>query len=138
MTPYRAPTRGARLAVWCFPALTLWLGLGYLRGGPQRFQSGAFDAAQQVWSMHTWGVVFMVVALVKIGCLLTDRPRSYVVAMCIGMGLYAWWAFLFTASFVLDDRTSPGAPAWPVFVVAMHVAILLTLHDSGAAKKTRR
>lgn len=138
MPTYRAPTAGARIAVWTFPALTLWLGLGYLLGDPTRFDSGAFEAAQQVWPMRTWGLVFIAVAVVKVGCLALNRPRWYVGAMCLGMGLYVWWAFLFAASFFTDPRVSPGAPAWPVFVVASHVAVLATLHDAGAAARQDR
>lgn len=121
------PTPGIRIAVWIFPALTLWLGLGYLFADPERLASPAFTAAKDVMPLRAWGLVFVAVAAVKIGCILTGCARGFVIAMCAGTGLYASWAFLFTVAYFADPHTSPAAPAWPLFVVAAHVATLTTL-----------
>jgi hypothetical protein len=135
---FRAPTPGTRLAVWTFPALTAWLGAGYLFADRARFTSPAFAAAKDVTSLRNWGVVFLAVAAFKAFCLLTDRARLFIGAMCLGVGLYSVWAFLFAVAFWSDDRTSPGAPAWPVFVIAAHLATLETLTGGALSRAVRR
>lgn len=126
MERLKPPTAGTRIAMWVFPALTLYLGLGYLFGAPTRYQSSAFDAARGLMPMRWWGVVFVATAALKVTCLLYGHLRTFVVAMCFGAGLYTCWAFLFAASLV-EPTTSWGAPAWPAAVVFMHVAFLATL-----------
>jgi hypothetical protein len=127
------PTPGTRAAAWMFPALTLWLGCGYLFGPMTRVSSPAFDAAKSLLPMRVWGAVFLTTALVKVVCILYSRPRALVVAMCFGMGLYACWGVLFLAS-MSDPRTSWGAPAWPFFVVGMHVAFMATMRRSDVLR----
>lgn len=127
---YLAPTPGTRIAIWIFPALTMWLGLGYLFAPAQRLQSPAFVAARDVMPLKVWGLVFVAVASVKVATLLVGNLRGYMAAMCLGIALYTTWAFLFAVATFADPRTSPGAAAWPLFVVASHVATLATLRRS--------
>lgn len=131
------PTPGTRIAAWIFPALTLYLGLAYRFGADTRVQSPAFDAAQRWLSIPTWGTVFIVVALVKFGCLAFGGRRVFIVAMCAGMGLYAAWGVFFAAS-VVEPVASLGAPAWPFAMVGFHIAFMATLTEPTRKQPTRK
>lgn len=128
MPRFHPPTPGTRIAAWVFPLVTLWLGLGYIIGPADRLQAGAYDFARSIASMWVWGLIFLTVAVIKIGCLLFGGkdPRVLVIAMCAGLGLYTCWAILIGAS-VLTSDASFGAPALPVGWAIMHVAFLATL-----------
>jgi hypothetical protein len=135
MPRLQAPTSGLRLAIWFFPVLTIWLGLAYTFGPSERLQSPAFTVAKEIMPMKAWGVLFLVGGLFKLSCILFSWDRWFMYAMCIGMGIYTWWAFMFGVSFFLDENTSPGSVAWPLFVVASHAATLSTMTSSGVGSR---
>jgi hypothetical protein len=128
----KAPTSGTRISVWLFPALTAYLGATYLFGPMERLQAPSYTAARGIMPLHIWGTVFVSVAIVKVGCLIHGTRRGFVLAMCFGIGLYSWWAFLFGWSLVTDPHTPLSAPAWPLAWVVAHIATLATMtRDKG-------
>lgn len=127
-TRLSTPTRGVLIAIWLFPALTLWLGISYL-GPTERLQSASFTAAREVMPMHAWGALFLTLAVIKVVCIKRGTVRGYVLAMCAGMGLYGCWGVLFLGSVFADPHASLGGPAWCFVWVGMHVAVLATMTE---------
>ena len=128
---FRAPTAGTRIAVWIFLVKIVWDGVSFL-GPDQRLTSPAFTAAKEYWSMEWWGVIFLAVAAIQLVSLqVFGDSRGYVFALCAGMGLYTWWAFLYTVAVFIEPSTPLMAPSWPLLVVACQAAVLATLRPGG-------
>lgn len=123
----KAPTAGTRISVWLFPLLTAYLGCTYLFGSEERLRAPSWTAARSIMPMQMWGALFVVVALVKVGCIIHGTERGFVLAMCFGVGLYSWWAFLFAWSIAADPHTPLSAPAWPLAWAIAHIATLATM-----------
>lgn len=123
------PTAGTRIAVYIFPAYTLYLGACYTFQPMSRMRSTAYTVAAHDThiGMRGWGIVFLAVGLTQLACILSGTKSGHVLAMAAGMGLYATWATLFTASIFADSATSLTAPTSSLLALAGAVAFMQTL-----------
>lgn len=136
MRRLRPPTPGTRMMLWVYPTITLLYGLIYSLQAPERMQSGAFDQAKAIASMHTWGLVFTAVGVLKIACILAApndpartrrRDSVYIVMMCLGGSLYSTWGFLFLLSTLESSTASFGSCLLPFGWAIAHLAMLATI-----------
>lgn len=124
------------MMLWVYPTITLLYGLIYTLQSPERMQSGAFDQAKAIASMHTWGLIFTVVGALKIACILAapkDPTKSrrrdvvYILMMCLGGALYSTWGFLFLISSVSSPTASFASCLLPFGWAIAHLAMLATI-----------
>lgn len=134
---------GLRIMIWTMPIVTAALGAGFLVFSDSRFQAAGFVPARLVFSwatshpMKVWGVVFVVIAAAKIYTILWHRVQPFLVAMCLGLGLYVFWAVLFVVAFLHDGLTSPVGPVLFTGWSTLHVAALRTLTDPSPVRSPR-
>lgn len=106
-----------------FPALAAIMGWAYILGSPVRTQTPSFVAARSIVPLQDWGLLFLVgAAVLTLGLVLSDVLLSW--ALIVGGGIYTWWAVLFAASALTDEKASltgwavHGTVAWWHFVAA--------------------
>lgn len=116
-----------RLLLVPFPALALWLGLGYLLGDDRRYASTSFLAAKRLAGlvvddhpMQVWGVVFLAGAGTLAWGLARGVRRQLATALFIGGCIYAFWAWLLLWSALSDPAASPNGPARDGFIASVH------------------
>jgi hypothetical protein len=126
-------TASSRLMLVVYPVFSLAVGLSYILGDPHRTASPSFDAVRDVMPMQSWGWVFVGLTALKALAWVSGRRRLMILALCVGLGISAGWAFGFAASWYID-ATADGLPEasfnaiwlW-AFVSAAHVASLRSL-----------
>lgn len=123
----RPPTPGARMMLWVYPSVTALYGLFYVFQSGDRMQGAAFTSAKGLMPMHVWGLVFLVVALVKVGCILTGTSETYVIMMCLGGALFSTWGFLFLFSALNNSTASFAGCLLPFGWAIAHLAMLATV-----------
>lgn len=94
-----------------FPILAGWMGCAYVFGDPIRTSSPSFAAAKTLWSMQTWGLIFLAGAAVMALCLILDDKQWLSRSLFVGGFIFTWWAALFGYTAYTDPKASLTGPA---------------------------
>lgn len=135
----RTVTASSMLMLPTYLAIDLIYGLALLLSSPSRYVSPAYDAARDVLPLRVWGVVFLILAAVMAVAIILKRRRVMMLALCLGVGIWACWGTLFLAALfdgtVSDIHLRSDIPLttpvpWIVYMIA-HIASLRSLtYDS--------
>lgn len=115
-----------RILLVPFATLSLWIGLAYALGTPERTQGPTYGPAKAIvpswvpgYPMVAWGAVFLLgFAVLAWG--IVAPPAVTGATLFIGGGIYIWWATLLLIAFFSDAHASGSAPGLYAFVGFAH------------------
>lgn len=127
-------THSSRVMLVVYPVFASLVGLSYLLGSPERTSSPSFDVVRNIMPMTHWGAVFLGLAALMVGALITHRRDRMVLALKLSRAAYSIWAAGFAASLLnfhhwppLNDGVSFNAIWLWAFVAFAHTASLQSL-----------
>lgn len=121
-------TTASRTMLPTYPVFAGAIGLNFLANGDKLTLAGVFyEVANQMLPLRAWGVLFIVVALVQVGALISRRRWAYQVGLALMVGLMLVWGVVGLMAALLD-MGSYTALAWPAFVVTACIASFRSLN----------
>lgn len=124
-------TSASQVTLPLYALTALWFGLAYLLQDPRRTSTPAFAFIKEFAPLSTWAFMFLGLAAIKLAALITANRRLYILALCLGVGVWSVWTLGFTFALVdhdgFVDGVSFNAPAPWLFIVVGHIASLRSL-----------
>lgn len=93
----------------------------------------SFGLLYQLLTVREWGVLFLVIGMVKLGSAIW-YPRFALVAITAGAALVAAWAVSFILRYLTDPSTPPAFAVTWIWLTMAHVGVASMLapkHDRG-------
>lgn len=115
-------TSASRIMLPWYVIMYAILGLLFILQDPERTSGIAFQPARAMWSITTWGVLFLVIATIEGVALVIHKRNTYLIGLVLGAGMAAFWGFLLVSAGIKSPEVSFTSAVWVIGWVAAHAA----------------